>query len=97
MNTLNTIPEGYRINAQGHLVPESQIKPLDKLRDEMVIGIVEAARLQRQSLVEFKLGSMAKSMTLLTCQQRSTASNMAVLKVTSRWPALMAVISWFVP
>ena len=42
MNTLNTIPEGYRINAQGHLVPESQIKPLDKLRDEMVLGIVEA-------------------------------------------------------
>ena len=40
MNTLNTIPEGYRINAQGHLVPESQIKPLDKLRDEMVLGIV---------------------------------------------------------
>ena len=44
MNTLNTIPEGYRINAQGHLVPESQIKPLDKLRDELVIGVVEAAR-----------------------------------------------------
>ncbi|ECH9336874.1 DUF3164 family protein, partial [Salmonella enterica subsp. enterica] len=60
MNNSNTIPEGYRINAQGHLVPESQIKPLDKLRDEMVLGIVEAARLQRQSLVEFKLGSMTK-------------------------------------
>lgn len=60
MNTANTIPDGYRINAQGHLVPESQIKPLDKLRDELVISVVEAGRLQRQSLVEFKLGSMAK-------------------------------------
>ncbi|KEA51811.1 MULTISPECIES: DUF3164 family protein [Mangrovibacter] len=60
MNTENNIPEGYRINAQGHYVPESQIKPLDKLRDEVVLAIVEAAHLQRKSLAEFKLGSMAK-------------------------------------
>lgn len=60
MNKPDSIPDGYRVNAQGHLVPESQIKPLDKLRDEVVLGIVEAASRQRLALVAFKLGSMAK-------------------------------------
>jgi hypothetical protein len=60
MNNTESTPAGYRTNAQGHLVPESQIKPLDKLRDEVVMNIIEAARQQRQLLVEFKLGSMQK-------------------------------------
>ena len=58
MNNTNNIPEGYRINAQGHLVPESQVQPLDKLRDEVVMNIIESARQQRQQLAAFKLNSM---------------------------------------
>ncbi len=58
MSNTNIIPDGYRINAQGHLVPESQVKPLDKLRDEVVMNIIESARQQRQQLVTFKLNSM---------------------------------------
>ncbi|HHW4010759.1 TPA: DUF3164 family protein [Citrobacter freundii] len=58
MNNTNNIPEVYRINAQGHLVPESQVKPLDKLRDEVVMNIIESARQQRQQLAAFKLNSM---------------------------------------
>jgi len=59
MSTLeNTAPEGYRQNAQGHLVPESQIKPVDKLRDELVMSIIGTARQRRQELAAFKLGAM---------------------------------------
>lgn len=58
MNTQETIPAGYRQNALGHLVPESQVKPIDKLRDDVVMNIVNAAREQRKSLVAFKIGSM---------------------------------------
>lgn len=58
MNNTNNIPAGYRINAQGHLVPESQVKPLDKLRDEVVINVINAARQQRQQLAAFKLAAM---------------------------------------
>ncbi|EBN1281125.1 DUF3164 family protein [Salmonella enterica] len=58
MNGVETIPAGYRKNALGHLVPESQIKPIDKLRDEAVIRIVEAAKTQRQQLLAFKIESM---------------------------------------
>ena len=54
----STTPEGYRQNAQGHLVPESQIKPVDKLRDELVMSIIGAARQRRQELAAFKLESM---------------------------------------
>ncbi|EEI6239542.1 DUF3164 family protein [Salmonella enterica subsp. enterica] len=54
------IPAGYRANALGYLVPESQIKPLDLLRDELVMGIIEAAREQRHALVTFKLESMQR-------------------------------------
>lgn len=60
MNNTSNIPDGYRINAQGHFVPESQIKPLDKLRDEVVMEIVTEAFQQRQQLAAFKLSSMTK-------------------------------------
>lgn len=60
MNNQNSVPAGYRINAQGHLVPESQVKPVDKLRDEVVMLIVANARQQRQAMAAFKLESMQK-------------------------------------
>lgn len=58
MNGVETIPAGYRKNALGHLVPESRIKPIDKLRDEVVARIVDAAKTQRQQLLAFKIESM---------------------------------------
>ena len=37
-------PEGFRTNALGHLVPESQVKEIDKLRDDVVLQIVDSAK-----------------------------------------------------
>ncbi|HTN30581.1 MAG TPA: DUF3164 family protein [Pseudomonas sp.] len=53
MNAL-TIPAGYRRDAQGRLVHEEQIKPVDKLRDELVIRLVDQARTVSQVLAQFK-------------------------------------------
>lgn len=53
------IPAGYRMNAVGDLVHEDRIKPVDKLRDEVVKAIVNNAKLLRQSMTEFKLTTMA--------------------------------------
>ena len=53
MNALN-IPAGYRRDAQGRLVHEEQIKPVDKLRDELVIRLVDKARTVSQVLAQFK-------------------------------------------
>ena len=40
----NTVPAGYMQNAKGHLIPIDKVKPVDKLRDEVVTNIIEVAR-----------------------------------------------------
>jgi len=54
MTTKNTIPEGYRADAKGCLVPESMIKPIDRTRDELVGELSRQARIVSDSLREFK-------------------------------------------
>lgn len=49
-----TVPEGYRIDAQGRLVPEAMIRPLDLARDELVLDLVERARSVSKTLFEFR-------------------------------------------
>lgn len=51
-------PTGYRTNAMGHLVPESQIKPIDLIRDDVVSQIVQKARIEQQRLAAFKAEAM---------------------------------------
>lgn len=52
--TDTTIPEGWKLNAQGHLVPISTIKPIDLLRDQTVITIAEKAKVLFAALSAFK-------------------------------------------
>ncbi|EMQ6642031.1 DUF3164 family protein [Pseudomonas aeruginosa] len=54
MTEQQTIPAGYRQDAQGRLWREEQIKPVDKLRDELVSRLVELARAQSAALAAFK-------------------------------------------
>lgn len=47
--TQTQIPDGYRLNDKGHLIPIDKIKEIDKLRDETVINLVkQALELQTQ-------------------------------------------------
>ncbi|HAT7555792.1 TPA: DUF3164 family protein [Citrobacter freundii] len=98
MNNTESTPAGYRTNAQGHLVPESQIRPLDKLRDEVVMNIIEAARQQRQLLVEFKLGSMQKITDLIDLSSSEygvefggTKGNVSLVSFDGRYKLVRAV------
>ncbi|WP_299001700.1 DUF3164 family protein [uncultured Shewanella sp.] len=50
----DTIPAGFRQNALGHLVPESQIKPLELIRDDLVHNIVQQAQALRVTMQGFK-------------------------------------------
>ena len=50
--------KGHRRNAMGHLVPEEQIKPVDKLRDDLVLSVVEKAKYTQQLLAGFKTEAM---------------------------------------
>lgn len=54
MTAQQPIPAGYRQDAQGRLWREEQIKPVDKLRDELVSRLVELARAQSAALAAFK-------------------------------------------
>ena len=49
-----TIPAGHRKDHMGRLVPETQIKPIDLARDELVREIVDRARLVSAAMLAFK-------------------------------------------
>lgn len=49
-----SIPPGYRADANGRLVPEAMIKPIDRTRDELVMELVRQALAMHAALVEFK-------------------------------------------
>ncbi|CAJ3165802.1 Protein of uncharacterised function (DUF3164) [Burkholderia pseudomallei] len=49
-----TIPAGYRKNAQGHLVPEAAIRDIDLERDELVRELTDAVKTQQALLRKLK-------------------------------------------
>ena len=60
MNEVNKsdLPEGYRMNAKGHLVPVSEIKAIDLLRDELVLKIAQKAQELQTLIAENKAWAM---------------------------------------
>lgn len=54
-----TIPEGYKQNAAGHLVPVDAISELDKTRDELVMELVAKAKGVNSTLTKAKTEMMA--------------------------------------
>jgi len=54
MTTNSTIPEGYRVDPQGRLIPESTIRPIDLERDALVRQIIEQGRALSAQLAAFK-------------------------------------------
>lgn len=48
------IPEGYRADSKGRLVPEGSIKPIDIERDAVVTSLIEKVKAVRQQLKDFK-------------------------------------------
>lgn len=53
------IPDGFRANAKGHLIPEELIKPIDLARDQLVADIVTGALVLNRQMAEFKLHAFA--------------------------------------
>ena len=58
-NIPKTIPAGYWENAKGNLVPESKVKAVDKLRDQLVKDLCAQAEVKSADIGKFKLGTMA--------------------------------------
>lgn len=59
MTNLTQIPDGYRLNDKGHLIPVDKIKEIDKLRDETVkklVGQAISLQIQMRSIKEQVFG-----------------------------------------
>lgn len=52
--TQTAVKENYRTDAQGRLIPESMIKPIDRTRDELVSELSMKARALHETLRSFK-------------------------------------------
>lgn len=59
MNTAMHIPDGFMKNAQGHLVPEAQVREQDKLRDQVVTDLAMQAIHIHEALSAFKRKALA--------------------------------------
>lgn len=54
-----TIPSGYWRDAEGRLIPESMVKPIDRARDELVRDLVAKAATLSSDLAAFKAAAFA--------------------------------------
>lgn len=54
MNAPIQIPEGFKQDSKGRLVPESSIKPIDIVRDGLVIDLVGRVKVEQERLKKLK-------------------------------------------
>jgi len=91
------IPEGYRQNANGDLVLIANIKEIDLLRDELVVGIAARAREKSGELAEYKSTVMDEINTFVhTSAERFKAKlggvkgNLSLLSFDGRFKVVVA-------
>jgi len=65
MTNPNAIPAGYWKNAAGNLIPEAKVKPIDKLRHQVVVDLCLAAEQAQAGLRKFKLDAMQEVAALV--------------------------------
>lgn len=52
--TPSAVPDGYKLDSQGRLVPIELIREIDLMRDELVLRLFALARLQAEDLAKLK-------------------------------------------
>ncbi|OQR35887.1 sulfate transporter [Pseudomonas sp. T] len=92
------IPAGYRYDAQRRLVHEDMIKPIDRERDELVLGLVDKAKALNKALADFKVsafGDVAAFVDLSVEQygvkRRGMKGNVSLLSFDGRYKITKAV------
>lgn len=93
-----TIPEGFRKDAQGRLIAEANIKPIDRARDQLVAEIVANARVVNKQLADFKtrtFGDIAAFVQLSAEQYGvrlgGNKGNVSLLSFDGRYKVLRAM------
>lgn len=60
------VPDGFRKNALGHLIPVATIKPIDLARDSLVQELIKGAKEHSEALSKFKSGAFADVSAFVT-------------------------------
>ncbi len=91
------IPEGYRQNANGDLVLIQNIREIDLLRDELVVGIAARAREKSGELSEFKTTVMdevqafvQESAARFKAKLGGTKGNLSLISFDGRFKVVVA-------
>lgn len=92
------IPEGFRQDAKGHLVPVEMIKPIDLARDELVIELVDKAKAISKVLSAFKASAFGdiKAFVEMSAEQYKATiggkkGNVTLLSFDGRYKIVHAV------
>jgi hypothetical protein len=92
------IPEGFRQDAKGHLVPVDMIKPIDLARDELVIELVKKANTVSEALGAFKAQAFGdiKAFVEMSAEQYKASiggkkGNVTLLSFDGRYKIIHAV------
>lgn len=75
-NTKAAIPAGWRKNAVGHLVHESEIKEQDKYRDQVVTDLVTAGKALHEAIKAYKQTSLADVADLISISAEKYGLNL---------------------
>lgn len=93
-----SIPEGFRQDAKGHLVPVKMIKAIDLARDELVIELVEKAKALSKALGAFKATAFGdiKAFVEMSAEQYNATiggkkGNVTLLSFDGRYKIVHAV------
>ncbi|WP_397458186.1 DUF3164 family protein [Pseudomonas asplenii] len=92
------IPDGFRKDAKGHLVPLDLIKPIDLARDQLVTELVDKAKVLSQALAVFKASAFGdiKAFVDMSAEQYKAAiggkkGNVTLLTFDGRYKVIHAV------
>jgi hypothetical protein len=92
------IPEGYRLDAKGRLVPVGVIKPIDLTRDELVIELVGRAKKLSQTISAFRneVFDLADQFVALSAAEFKVAlggrkGNLTLHSYDGRYKVLLAI------
>lgn len=98
MNTTSPLPGNFRVNAKGHWVPETEVKDIDKLRDDTVQAIVRHAQGVQMQLKAFKTQAFADIGTFmqLSAEQYDVKwggekGNVSLISYDGKYKVLLAV------
>ncbi|MFA5491123.1 MAG: DUF3164 family protein [Candidimonas sp.] len=98
LNTSFPIPDGYRADSYGRLVPVSAIQPLDLLRDDTVSTIIGKARSVQAQMRAFKnqaMDDIAAFLAIAAEQYKTTLGgkkgNLSLVSYDGKYKVIVAV------